>query len=183
MARLFGKYDPVATVEGALKKRSWKYGKPDGESIITGVATASGHNCFISIRHVGDRKTVVFLFNPTTGMADALLAVTTGRLPFFRVHQAAGHSEDQVRNVCEILVNENYRIMLGDFERDHNDGEIRFRIALPYQDGELTADQVNWCIDIAVTTVDLVTMKIERYLKGEIQFEEAVGDGSGRMVV
>jgi hypothetical protein len=65
----------------------------------------------------------------------------------------------------------NYQIVLGCFERDERDGEIRFRIAIPYRDTNLTVEQVNWCIEIAIGTMDAFMPEIENVV------------GSGRMTV
>lgn len=169
----FGKRDPMAAAEEALKKRGWKFDRMDAETLLAGVRTAFEHHYLISIRHDVDRKTVLFLLNLLNRPAGFIQAIAAGHLPFLRVHSAVGHSQEQVAGVCKVLMEENYRLVLGNFERDEKDGEIRFRIALPYRDTNLTVEQVNWCIDIAVGTLEVVMPKIE----------EAIGAEVGQMVV
>lgn len=175
------KHDPTDEVERALKKRAWKYLKVDDQTIITGVGgLPSGYTYFISIRHEGERKTVLFLFNPLEkDSAHAFQSAAAGRPPVMRVHPTAGHSGEQVAGVCEILMHRNYGIVLGNFERDCRDGEIRFRIPLPYCDTNLTVEQVNWCIEMATSTLEMTMPRIEGFLSGRITFEEAMGGGSG----
>ena len=165
---LFGKHDPMNVVEDALKGRDWKYARVDANTILTGVQTASGRVYFIIIRHEDGKRTVLFLFNPLIrGAADALQALAGGRPPFLRVHTNEGHSSQQVAEVCQSLMHKNYQIVLGCFERDERDGEIRFRIAIPYRDTSLTVEQVNWCIDIATGTMEAVMSEIEKMIGSE----------------
>ena len=44
--------------------------------------------------------------------------------------------------ICEALTRANYGLWMGAFEMDLNDGEIRFRIALPVEDAEPTDSQL-----------------------------------------
>jgi hypothetical protein len=169
---LFGRPDPMNVVEDALRRRGWKYVRLDADTILTGVQTASRRLYFITIRHEEQKRTVLFLFNPLIGSAaDAFQTLAGGQPPFLRVHTNEGHSSQQVAEVCQSLMYMNYQIVLGCFERDERDGEIRFRIAIPYRDTNLTVEQVNWCIEIAIGTMDAFMPEIENVV------------GSGRMTV
>ncbi len=161
---LFGRQDPLDVVEEALKRRGWKYQRLDAQTILTGVVTASQRFYFIAIRHESDKRTVLLLFNPLRGAAQAIQALTAGRPPILRIHPDEGYSGQQVAEVCEKLMHQNYRIVLGCFERDERDGEIRFRIAIPYRDTNLTVEQVNWCIDIGVHTLEAAMSEIEKVI-------------------
>jgi hypothetical protein len=162
---VLGKPDPMNVVENALRNRNWKYARLDANTILTGVQTVSGRVYFIAIRHEVQRRTVLFLFNPLIrGAADALQALAGGRPPFLRVHTNEGHSSQQVAEICQSLMYMNYQIVLGCFERDDSDGEIRFRIAVPYCDTKLTVAQVDWGIDVAVSTMEVAMPEIERVM-------------------
>lgn len=165
---LFGRHDPLDVVEEALKRRKWKYERVDAYTILTGVAAQSGHPYFIVIRHEEQKKTVLFLFNPLLKSADdALRILAAGKPPFLRVHTDEGHSTQQVSDLCQFLMHQNYRIVLGCFERDERDGEVRYRIAIPYRDTSLTIEQVYWCIDVAVGTLEATMPDMKRIIGAE----------------
>ncbi len=147
----FGK-KPMEIVEAVLKARAWKYGRLDNDTIITGFGTPLG-NCFLSVRYDQERKTLLFLFNPVKAALGAFEALAAGQAPFLQIHEKSGHSEEQVNKLNEFLLHQNYRLLLGAFERDASDGEIRYRVSLPFPDGSPTSQQVNWCIDMGSSTV------------------------------
>jgi hypothetical protein len=93
-----------------------------------------------------------------------LQAVAGGHQPFVCIHPTAGHTTDQVAQVCELLLEQNFQLALGSFERDHVDGEIRFRIALPYCNSYITSEQVIWCLEIGVASTEVGMQKIETVL-------------------
>jgi hypothetical protein len=160
------KHDPMNTVELAMKKHGWKYHRMDSRTILTGFG-APGHTHLVGIRHEEDKQTLLFLFHPSRSSADILKAVITGQQPFIRVHPAAGHTAEQVAQVCELLLQLNFEMALGSFERDQSDGEIRFRIALPYRDTSLTAEQVSWCLELGLASAAIGMQKIDAILHGE----------------
>jgi hypothetical protein len=181
--KLFGQADAMDVVEKGLQLRGWKYDRVAPDMIKTGVHSQSGRNYSIIIVHEADKRTLVFLYNPMRPLEDIPQAVAQGRLPVMQVHTEKGQTASQVAGVCEILLQENYRIVLGAFERDARDGELRFRIALPYRDTEPTPVQVNWCIDIAIGTLDQVSDRVERFLSGQLDLAAALGTPGGPMVV
>jgi len=159
------KSDPLDAIEGVLKKRKWKYLRVDGETIMTGVAIPPARLCTLTIRHELDRKTVIFLCNVMRSPMDALRAIAGGKPPVMRVHTDAGHSPAQVGSVCDCLLHLNYGMLLGSFDRDQTDGEIRFRVAIPYRDSRLSAEQAGWCIDVAMISLDHGMSKVEEILQ------------------
>lgn len=149
---LFGRRDPMDVVERALRERGWKYQRDNPQHIITGVSVP-GFTSILSIHHEEGKKTVLFLFYPSIeGTATV------------KIHESAGYTPLQVARACELLLGENYRIVLGCFERDPSDGEIRLRIALPYRDTDLSIQQVNWCIDIGFATLAKIMQEVERQI-------------------
>ena len=109
---MFFKSDPMDVVKGLFKKRNWKYGRLDDQTIITGVAFAPARIFLLSIRHDAERKTVVFLCNLLQGPAQGVQAVAAGRPPVLRVHVDAGYSSQQVEGVSELLLHLNYEMLL-----------------------------------------------------------------------
>jgi hypothetical protein len=161
---MFFKSDPLEVVEGVFKKRNWKSTRMDDQTILTGVGLSPARVFLLSIRHEPERKTVVFLCNFLHGPAQAMQAVAAGQPPVLRVHRDAGYTSQQVSGVCELLLHLNFEMLLGSFERDNADGEIRFRVSLPYRDIRLSSEQVNWCIDIITISLDNGMRKMEELL-------------------
>jgi len=162
--------DALSVVEKALSGRAWKYKKENDAMIQT--AVGSKRDYFIVIRVEKERKTALFHFAPLD-RDDKLL----------RVHAALGHSREQVDGVCQLIAHLNFRALLGSLERDFTDGEMRFRISVPYRDGSLTVDQANWCLDVGVGYLDSVIPKIERFLGGRLSLEEVIGEKGTTMEV
>lgn len=154
---------PMAKVEEALRAQSWHYTRAGDDTILTGARGQSGRTFMILIRDEAERKTLALHFCPspaTSGMSQPV-----GRTPVMCLHENGGYTRAQIAAVCETLMTENYRILLGRFERDEKDGEIRFGIALPYRDTTLSTDQVTWCIGIAISTLEGIMPKIEQCLR------------------
>jgi hypothetical protein len=158
---MFFQKTPMDIVELTLKARSWKYVRIDSEAIMTGFATSNG-NCFLLVRHDKERNTLLFLCNPAKAPVAALEALSSDQPPILRIHEKNGSSPEQVNRVNEFLLHQNYRLLLGAFERDASDGEIRFRIALPFPDGAPTQKQVNWCIEMACSTVSQTMQELAK---------------------
>ena len=162
------KSDVMSAVETAMKQRAWKYARVDRETVLTAVTVGAGA-VFIQIRNDEARRTLLFLMGPTKGAGAMVQAVMSGMVPFLRVHVKAGHSEAHVAQVCEALLALNYRSLLGNLERDDTDGEVRLRVAVPYRDTAVTAEQVNWCVDIGVGSLSVAVTKIEEILGREVE--------------
>lgn len=159
--------------ERALNERNWKFQRPDDRTIITGVRTLAGRQYIIVIRHEVEKQTMVLLFVPLSGEEGPPQERRV------RLHPMVGWTEDQLAGAGRILLHYNYRIVLGGFEVDANDGELRFRIALPYRDAKLTTKQVNWCIDIATGTLDVFMPKLEGFLNGTLSVDDAIAARRG----
>jgi hypothetical protein len=156
------KSDVMSVVESALKKRSWKYARTGEDSLLTGVGSPAG-SVLMSIHNEEARKTLLFLMNPTTG-EPSMHAVMAGVPPYLRIHAKAGHSGAQVAQVCELIADFNYDLLLGSVERDASDGQVRLRVTLPYRDASVTVEQVSWCIDVGAATLFTALGKIQEVL-------------------
>jgi len=172
----FGKKVEISTIEKCLKEKGWKYLKVDDNTIFTGTGTPTGRFYGISVRLLTEKQTVLFLFNPLKRRVDILEAIGTGS-GFLKFHANEGHSSEIVAHACEILSHWNFGLVLGNFERDQTDGEIRYRVAVPYRDGQLTCDQFHWCIVVSIGTMDMLLPKLEALVEGRLSFEEVLGEG------
>lgn len=160
---LFFKKDPMKVVEEHLSARGMKYLRTGAETIMSGTLTPVGMVMTI-IRHELSKESLLFLFLPTKAPMQALEAISGGNLPLLQVHARAGHSGEQIARVCEHLMHKNYETFLGSFERDNSDGEIRFRVALPYRNTTPTPEQVGWCLDIGFATLTHGIIEINEIL-------------------
>jgi hypothetical protein len=146
LSSLFGgKKDALEATELALKSIDWKYSRRDDRTIITGFKSGS-IAVVIAIRNETDKRALLVMGNALMGVANPMTMLGSGELKLLRVHTAAGHSAQQVSKVCEYLLSRNYELAVGAFERDPSDGEIRFRIGLPYRDAPPTEEQMKWCL-------------------------------------
>jgi len=66
---------------------------------------------------------------------------------------------NKLTDVAEYLHRANYGLVLGNFELDFRDGEVRYKISADFQDNEIKLDHVNEMIQCALSTSD-------RYLPG-----------------
>lgn len=180
---LFGKTDPMSVVQQALDARHWKYQRVDSETIVTGVNTPLGSRFLLVFRHETDKQTVVLLVNEVGDPTAMLQAISQGNLPVLQVHVNRGHTEQQIAGVCQILLHQNYRMVLGAFERDARDGEIRFSIALPYRNSSLTQEQVNWSLEIAVSSFEIGVSKVKGFLAGSLSLNQALESGADPVMV
>lgn len=146
---LFGsKKDVLEVVEARLKAQDWKYTRADERTILTGFRAGAGA-VLIQFRNEPGKRALLLMANALPSAGNVFAAMEAGRLPVLCVHTKAGYSEQQVQRVCESLLARNYRYAVGGFERDPSDGEIRFRIGLPYRDSLPTEDQIEWCLGAA----------------------------------
>lgn len=68
-------------------------------------------------------------------------------------------SEDRRNAVAEYLTRANYGLTLGNFEMDYEDGEVRYKTSIDFQDSQLTFEQFRTLVYSNVLTMD-------RYLGG-----------------
>lgn len=143
---LFGsKKDPLDVVESRLKAQGWKYARVDERTIVTGFRAGTG-GVLLHFRNEAGKRVLLLMANGLPDAASAFAALEAGRPPVLCVHTKVGYSEPQVQRLCENLLERNYRFAVGGFERDPSDGEVRFRIGLPYRDSLPTEEQIEWCI-------------------------------------
>lgn len=76
-------------------------------------------------------------------------------------------AKSQLSELLEALLNINYMIAIGCFERDSSDGEIRFRVGIPTEDGGPSLKQFQHSFMVALATVDRYYPEIQKTIYGE----------------
>jgi hypothetical protein len=61
----------------------------------------------------------------------------------------------------------NYRIILGKFAYDPRDGEVRFSVDVPIDENDLSYEQFQHCMGVAVTIVEEYAPKLRAIVAGE----------------
>ncbi len=158
---MFGKKNVMDVVQAALEARAWKFHRANEDMLLTGVDLGAV-KALIRCQHEQSKRALLILVNPVAG--DGGLS-SSGPPPFMHIHTRAGQSATQVAQVCELLLRKNYEISVGAWERDPADGEIRYRVALPYRDAIPTQEQVSWCIDAAASSIADLTRELTGVLK------------------
>lgn len=78
------------------------------------------------------------------------------------------------RDAAEYLMRANYGLMLGNFEMDYNDGEIRFRTSIDVEGGTLADKQIDTLVYSNVMTMDKYVPGLKKVLDGKATPEKAI---------
>ncbi len=62
--------------------------------------------------------------------------------------------EEHRLRVCEFLTRANYGLRVGNFEMDMDDGELRYKVSVDVEGGELTSKMVSYMMGYAVVRMD-----------------------------
>ena len=125
----------AAAFEELFEREGWKYRKRNDRSYFFGFR--GNNNRYDFWAFINAKGSVLSLY--------AILPLT-----------APGDKKDKV---AEYLHRANYDMMLGNFELDFRDGEIRFKVTTDYGDQKPDLDQLNRAIDCCLTMAD-------RYIEG-----------------
>jgi hypothetical protein len=68
-------------------------------------------------------------------------------------------SEEKRPTMAEFITRANYGLVIGNFEMDYEDGELRYKTSLDFEDAEVTTELLRHIVYANVTTLD-------RYLPG-----------------
>jgi len=104
---------------------------------------------------------------------NALLFITPS---ITQVMEGPGVTKERVADVLAWLMHINYRLLLGNFEWDHRDGEIRYRLAVPTDEGDITFEQFRHCLRAVLGTVNDCYPKLQRLIWGSITLQDALGE-------
>ncbi len=82
-------------------------------------------------------------------------------------------SQDKIDLISKFLTKINYGRMIGNFELDMNDGEIRYKVSLNYEDIELTNTIIHNIVSTCIPSMDMITPVIGGLVYGNLTLEEA----------
>lgn len=80
------------------------------------------------------------------------------------------------RDVMEYLTRANYGLLLGNFELDVNDGEVRFKCAIDVEGGEITHTQYQNMLFVSVSMVDRYFPGLQRVIQGSADPAAAIAE-------
>lgn len=83
-------------------------------------------------------------------------------------------SQNKIDILSKFLTKINYGRMIGNFELDMNDGEIRYKISLNYDDIDLSHTVIDNIVSTCIQSMDTVTPIIGGLVYGNLTLEEAV---------
>jgi hypothetical protein len=82
--------------------------------------------------------------------------------------------KDKIDLISNFLTRINYGRMIGNFELDMDDGEIRYKISLNYEDIDLTHRVIHNIVNMCIISMDVITPIIGSLVYGSSTLEEAV---------
>jgi hypothetical protein len=82
--------------------------------------------------------------------------------------------------MAELLTRANYGLVLGNFELDYNDGEVRFKTSLDVEDAELNPALIKACVYANVIMMDQYMPAIVALLAENLPPAEALARVEGR---
>lgn len=116
---------------------------------------------------------------------DALLRVDTERevllllVPFYLRAPRGEHSAQVRLRLLELLLHINYEILYGNFELDLSDGEVRFRLSIPFSGGGVTLDTFQRCGRAMAFACDHFFPAFQRVLWADLTPEQALATLAG----
>ena len=82
----------------------------------------------------------------------------------------------KLQDMAEFLTRANYGIIVGNFELDYDDGEIRYKTSIDVEDAELSSMHIRHLVYANVTTLDRYLPGIMAVLAGSRTPREAIED-------
>lgn len=157
----------LEVVEGIFQRRQWRYTRVE-DALLT-----SFEHVTMLITVDEERETVLVHVPVMAGRGMA------GHRP---LNPAAEH------DACVYLMARNFQILLGNYGRDHRDGEIRFSVAVPVSSSFLSDEQLEHAILASVGTVTRDANILNAVLVGEMPLHQALrtlddGDSPAAQVV
>jgi hypothetical protein len=80
------------------------------------------------------------------------------------------------KDVTEYLTRANYGLLLGNFEFDLNDGEVRFKCSIDVEGGEITHTQYQNLLYVSVSMVDRYFPGLQRVIQGSADPAAAIAE-------
>lgn len=101
------------------------------------------------------------------------------RFIFYSVLEAKASPEKHPA-IAEFLTRANYGLVLGNFEMDYSDGEIRYKTSVDVEGGDLTHEMIKTLVYTNVLMMDKYLPGIMSVLYANIPPEQAVASVEGR---
>lgn len=161
MALFRGPALSLAVVEGIFQRRQWRFTRVE-DTLLT-----SFEHVTMLITVDEERETVIVQVPILPGR---------GMTGYRALNPSAQH------DACVYLMARNYQILLGNYGRDHHDGEIRFSVAIPVSSSFLSDEQLEHAILASVGTVTRDANILNALLTGEMPLHQALRqlDGDDR---
>lgn len=88
--------------------------------------------------------------------------------------------DDKRHKVAELLTRINYGMVIGNFEMDFNDGEIRYKTSVDVEDAELTPPMIRHLVYANIIITDRYLPAIMRTIYSDITPLEAIAEADKR---
>jgi hypothetical protein len=144
----------IARVRAMLDARSYKYHAVDALSLT------------LSFNHAHGAYVLYFTTNDDTDLV-GLMATYGSRVP-----------ESRRGQVAEALSRINFLLWLGSFELDFADGELRFRIGIDVEGGQLSETMLSNMLGAALHSMDRYHVALMRIAFGEVDPAVALADAA-----
>lgn len=154
MAMFRGQALTLATIEGIFQRRQWRYTRVEDDALLT-----SFEHVMMLVTVDEERETVML------------------QVPVLAGRGMAGYRPVKPSNehdACVYLMARNFQILLGNYGRDHRDGEIRFSVAIPISSSFLSDEQLEHAILATVGTVTRDANILNALLVGEMPLHQAL---------
>ncbi|BCW93406.1 MAG: YbjN domain-containing protein [Thermoanaerobaculum sp.] len=136
-----------------FKRDNWEFRViPHYQAIEMGVA---GENSTYRLVALADEERSIVRF----------LVFLEGKIP-----------EPRRRDIMEFLTRANYGLLLGNFEMDLSDGEVRFRCSTSTEGSELSYEQYRNMLYISVGIMDRYYPGLQRVVQGSADPAAAIAD-------
>ncbi len=141
------------TIVGYFERDSWNYRRlPGHEALEMGVAGEKGSYRLVVVVD-GDRSIVRFL------------TFLEGKVP-----------ETRRREVMEYLTRANYGLLLGNFELDLGDGEVRFKCSSDVEGVGMSYDQYQSTLYVSVAMMDRYYPGLQKVVQGSADAAAAIAE-------
>lgn len=126
---------------------------------------------------LGGRRTFVMGFGGSTGEWMCVASPRDKKDRFvFHSQLQTKVPESKRKAVAEYLTRANYGLILGNFEMDFSDGEVRYKTAIDVEDGQLSQRMVKIMVYTNVKMMDRYLPGLMRVIDGEASPADAIGE-------
>jgi len=144
---------PFETIVSFFERDGWKFRRlPGHEALEMGVAGESGSYRLVVVID-GDRNVVRFL------------TFLEGKVP-----------EPRRREVMEYLTRANYGLLLGNFELDVADGEVRFKCSADIEHTGFSYEQYQSMLYVSVAMMDRYFPGLQKVVQGSSDAAAAIAE-------